>query len=202
MGLNPFGARRNLSFGVTHDQLENIARLHQAELFRYLRYLGADRTAAEDLVQETLVAAYEGQWSGEMPDWEPGRQAGFLRGVARNQWLAHLRKRVRRRERVNTDLAVRRLETSEAEWQEGLLRNGGDGFEYVEALRGCVGKLNARQRDVIEMFYVQGGSREQIGKKVGMTVDGVKTMMRRVRAALADCVRAKLEAEGVLDASR
>ena len=33
---------------------------HQAELWRYLRYLGCDAAEAEDLTQETFLAALSG----------------------------------------------------------------------------------------------------------------------------------------------
>lgn len=177
--------------GVSPDELEILARAHQAEVYRYLRYLGADPLLAEELGQEVLLAAYEGNVAGEIAGWEDRRQAGWLRGVARNLFLLHHRKQARRKERADSELVEKHLEASEGVWVTEFLREG-DGFDYLEALRGCLGKLNERQREVVEGFYGRGESREAVGEKVGMTVDGVKTTLRRLRAGLADCVRTKL----------
>ena len=38
--------------------LERLVREHQAELWRYLRYLGSDAARAEDLVQETFLRVW------------------------------------------------------------------------------------------------------------------------------------------------
>ena len=37
--------------------LESLVRIHQAKLYRYLRYLDADRQTAEDLLQDVFLAA-------------------------------------------------------------------------------------------------------------------------------------------------
>lgn len=180
---------------MTPAELELVAREHQAEIYRYLRYLGADSLLAEELVQETLLAAFNGSAKGELAEWTPGRRAAWLRGVARNLWLIHLRRKSRRKETPDTDLVVRKVEESEQVWTGIFLRDN-DGFDYLEALRGCMESLNARQRDVIQGFYADGKSREALAGDVGMTVDGIKTLLRRVRAALAECVQSKINAEG------
>ncbi len=42
---------------MDREKLEAIVRAHQAEIYRYLRYLGADNASAEDLVQDTFLTA-------------------------------------------------------------------------------------------------------------------------------------------------
>ena len=39
---------------MDRDELAVVVRVNQAGIYRYLRYLGADRPTAEDLVQETF----------------------------------------------------------------------------------------------------------------------------------------------------
>ena len=77
---------------MERDALAALVRSHQAQLFRYVRYLGADRVRAEDLVQETfLVACRKGRALAKVKE---NRRAAWLRGVARRVFLEHYRCRV------------------------------------------------------------------------------------------------------------
>lgn len=180
---------------MTTDELELLAREHQGGLYRYVRYLGADALLAEELVQEALLAAYNSNSSDQLVTWDEKRQSAWLRGTIRNLYLLHHRKMARRKERVSSDLVEQRLESSEGFWQTEFLRDG-DGFDYLEAMRQCLKRVTPRQREVLEAFYTKGASREAIGNQVGMTVDGVKTLLRRVRGMLAECIKSQLAAEG------
>jgi RNA polymerase sigma-70 factor (ECF subfamily) len=172
------------------DDLETLVAAHQAELYRYVRYLGAvARAEAEDLVQETFLAAFR---SRTPPPPEERQQAAWLRGIARNLFLAHCR----RRRKAPVALDHSWLERAEALWSEEFLRRA-DGFDYVEALRHCVGQLAGRQRQFVEMRYMQGKSRAEMARLCGMSADGIKSALQRARAVLADCVQRRLEAETV-----
>ena len=48
-------------------------------VFRYLRYMGAAADVAEDVAQETFLAAYR---SGSVPVEDAAVEGGRLRGVA------------------------------------------------------------------------------------------------------------------------
>jgi RNA polymerase sigma-70 factor (ECF subfamily) len=172
---------------MTRDELETLVRTHQAELYRYVRYLGAsDCATAEDLVQETFLAAFRSP--NPPPVTEDRRQAGWLRGIARNLFLAHCRKT--RNSPVRTDPAT--LERAESVWAVEFLREG-DGFDYVEALRRCVGTLGDKQRTVLDLCYTQGKSRGEMAQRLRMTEDGIKSALQRIRAMLMDCIQRRLQ---------
>jgi RNA polymerase sigma-70 factor, ECF subfamily len=177
---------------MTHDTLESLVRTHQAMVYRYLRYMGAAADVAEDVAQETFLAAYR---SSSVPlqdaTAESGRCAAWLRGVARNQLLMYFRKA--RSHPLSSDPAVLEQALQEADtlWHEELLRNS-DGFDYHEALQACLTGLQGAQRQVLDMFYGEEFSRAQIGEALNMSEDGVKSFLRRVRAALRKCVLARL----------
>ncbi len=187
---------------MTHDTLELIVRTHQAMVYRYLRYMGAAADVAEDVAQETFLAAYR---SGSAPledaAAEGGRCAAWLRGVARNQLLMHFRKA--RSNPVSADPVVLQQALDEAdEVFHGELLRQGDGFDYHEALQACLARLQGTQRKLLEMFYGEEFSRAQIGEALNMTEDGVKSFLRRVRAALRKCVLGRLGiAETALDSA-
>lgn len=173
---------------MQRSDLELLVRAHQAEVFRYLRYLGADAAEAEDLVQETFLAALGAEPQAPADDLR-GRSA-WLRGIARNQFLMHCRRA--RTSPVRADSES--LRRSEEAWSTRFLRDG-DGFDYVEALRRCVDSLGENQRHAIDLRYVEKASRTEMASALKMSGDGVKSLLRRIRTALAECVKRNLEAE-------
>jgi RNA polymerase sigma-70 factor (ECF subfamily) len=161
-------------------------------VYRYLRYMGAAADVAEDVGQETFLAAYR---SATVPledaQAEGGRCAAWLRGVARNQLLMYFRKA--RSNPVSSDPVVLEQAINEADqvWATELLREG-DGFDYSEALQACLSGLEGTQRKVLDMFYGEEYSRAQIAEAFNMSEDGIKSLLRRVRTALRRCVNSRL----------
>ena len=172
---------------LTSDELETLVHMHQAEIYRYLRYLGADATTAEDLVQETFLAACS---STNPPAAPPAVRCAWLRGIARNRFMDSCR----RRKRVVVQAEVESVEQAERVWRDEFLREG-DGFDYLEALRNCLAQLPERSRLALDLRYTQSRSREEMARVLQMTGDGIKSLLRRIRAGLADCIRRRLRAE-------
>ncbi|MGL4419363.1 MAG: RNA polymerase sigma factor [Gemmataceae bacterium] len=169
-------------------RLETLVRIHQAELFRYLRYLGAHPVStAEDLVQETFLAALRG---GEPATEGEVAQGAWLRGIARNLFLNHCRKEKSRRTTITAEAA----EIADTVWSREFLREG-DGFDYLSALRNCLTRVPPGKRKLLDLFYREGLSRERLAVVTQMTEDGVKSALRRVRDQLAACIHASLVAE-------
>lgn len=106
-----------------------------------------------------------------------------MRGVARMVFLGDCRRNRRWPEGMNEAV----LEEAEVVWRNEYLRSG-DGTETVEALRLCVGGLAEEQRRVVRMHYEERLGREAMAAQLGLSEDGVKTLLRRVRAKLAECV--------------
>lgn len=181
------GRRGEWAAAVEAARLETLVRLHQAELYRYLRYLGAQPATAEDLVQETFLRALRRPAPGEA---DPRATAAWLRAVARNAFYDHCRSR----RRAPTALSAEQLEKAEKLWADEFLRQG-DGFDYLEALRQCLETISDHHRRVLDLRYRRERSRAEMAGKLGMTEYGVKSLLRRIRAALADCVRRRLRLE-------
>jgi RNA polymerase sigma-70 factor (ECF subfamily) len=162
--------------------LVELASRHRLGVWRYLRFLGCDDAAADDLTQETFLAVTR------RPPCDLGQSAlaAYLRKTAQNLFFAWARKH--RRQPVTED-----LELVESVWQEFARDDEGD--TYIEALRGCVEELNGRARQAIELHYRDSASREQIAGQLEMTPDGVKTLLRRTRAVLRQCVERRVHLE-------
>lgn len=149
---------------------------HAAMLRRYLYVLGAPVDRVDDLVQEVFVVVL----GKAIEDRGPAATAGFLRGVAKNLLLRDRRSFAARRE----------VELADQVWSEEP-----DDGARVDALRRCVGQLPAKSQHVLRRCYADEASRAELGAEFGMAADGVKTALRRIRAALRACVERRLRGE-------
>jgi RNA polymerase sigma-70 factor (ECF subfamily) len=160
-----------------------LVERHQASIWRYLRYLGADSTEAADLTQETFLAFARARFA----ERDARQTAGYLRTVARNQLLALRRKQHR-------EISTVALEAADSVWAMAAGPSG-DLTTYLDALRECVAQLDGRCRQAIDLHYRDGLGRETIAERLEMKPDGVKTLLRRTRQSLRKCVERKLNRE-------
>lgn len=170
------------------DEVDELVRAHQAHIYRYIRFLGAPDAAARDLVQDTLIAAAASRNPPPM-DHVP-RRLGWLRGIARNTFLNHCRKQKRDPVRADSNL----LDRAETYWTDAFVRTD-DGYGYLEALIACTKKLSERHREVLNHRYALRKSRNDMAEFFQVTEDGIKIMLRRIRAVLAKCVEQAIAAE-------
>ena len=144
-----------------------LIRRHWPAVRRYLRVLGADPGAADDLAQDVFVVALR----KEIED-RGGSTAVWLRRTARHLFLDHTRKR----RPIN-------LEVAELVWEQH-----GDDVERQQALRGCLLLLTERSQAAVRLAYGERKSWAEIGSALGMQASGVKTLLRRCRATLKQCI--------------
>ena len=174
---------------MNRNELISLVQSHQAQIYRYLRYLGAAPHVAEDLAQEAFVAAF--QKSTQVAGSEVAHQGAWLRGVARNLFLAHCRRAKADPVHLDTEF----VEQSEGFWAREFA-DASDGRDHLEALWLCLQGLPPREREMIEFQYRLKKSRAEMAAAVGLTEDGVKTLMRRLRAMLAQCIEKRLKQAG------
>lgn len=156
---------------------EAVVRQHLLATWRYLRMHGASPQQADDLAQEAFVIALQKQAA----HLDPAATATFLRRTARFLLL--------RRHRGSA--AVELADAVDLLWTRDCEADGGDGL--LLALRACVGGLSQRARAAIELSYGLGGDdargRASVASELGMTENGVKTLLQRARQALRECLR-------------
>jgi DNA-directed RNA polymerase specialized sigma24 family protein len=96
---------------------------------------------------------------------------------------------LRRRQRalpLEVDLAA-----AEAVWSRTAGEDGMAG--YLAALRDCLEvAIDQRDRQALEMQYRDRASRSEIAARLELATEGVKTLLRRARSALRDCVERKI----------
>ncbi|MCA8941127.1 MAG: sigma-70 family RNA polymerase sigma factor [Planctomycetes bacterium] len=156
-----------------------IVRDHQAGVWRYLRYLGCDAAQAEDLTQETFLSVLRQPFE----DRGPARTGAYLRSVARNLFLKAMRRRAIEPATIDpSDL--------DATWDQLCGADGGD--SYLDALRECLDVLDGRGREALRLRYEEARPRAEMAAALGLSSDGVKTMLRRVRELLKNCVERRI----------
>jgi len=159
----------------TQDADRDWVRAHQAELWRFVRALGAAPSVAEEVLQDALLA---GLGQPDRAQWSRGDSRRWLRATARNLYFMSLRGRSRRqrRERVDTDL----VEAFEARCETDPA--------WLEDLEACRDQLPPRSRRALELRYRDGLGREAIGKTLDVRPEGVKSLLQRIRTALRTCI--------------
>ncbi|MBL8754975.1 MAG: sigma-70 family RNA polymerase sigma factor [Planctomycetes bacterium] len=155
-----------------------LAERLRPALWRYARVLGADAASADDLVQEAFAVALQ---RAGFDASAPGAVFTFLRTTCRNLWL-----RSRRRTNSERDVAE-----ADAVWAQNCGDGAGD--DYVDALRACLDRLPARSQALLAATYGDGHGRQASGAAFGLSRDGVKSALRRLRTFLHDCIRSRLE---------
>jgi RNA polymerase sigma-70 factor (ECF subfamily) len=156
-------------------RLSALVDRHQGAIWRYLRALGARRDEAEDLTQETFLAA-----TRHGPGVDAAHERVWLRGIARNQWLRSRQWWSRRRERTLADF-------TEQLWVERE-RDEGTGEETVRALRRCLERLRGRAREALDLHYRDGLAWDDVARRIGLQPNGLKTLVQRARRLLKECL--------------
>jgi RNA polymerase sigma-70 factor (ECF subfamily) len=159
--------------------------LCQDRLYAFALALLGDANAAEDVLQETNLAATErlGE-AGDIADF-----TGWLFGVARHQVQEHRRRQARQRLRFSDDL----LDVLASELAEAT----SDLPPRQRALRGCLDDLPQTQRDLILRRYDPGISVQWLAADLKKTTAVISQTLYRIRLSLLACIQGKLASEGV-----
>ncbi len=143
---------------------------HIPDLRRFARSLTRDRTAADDLVQETLERAIK-----KIHLYEPsGPFIGWLTTLMRNLFVDRVRRN--RGKQVASLDQVPQHEPYQNENQVDRV--------ILRELREAITRLPPEQRQVLVMIAVQGVSYEDAAARVGVPLGTIRSRLFRARAAL------------------
>jgi RNA polymerase sigma-70 factor (ECF subfamily) len=151
-----FTFRRTRGFNsMARDRLrlpppfEQIMKLHEREIMRYLLRVSGNREDAADLFQETWLRAYRGY-----PGLEPERDVRpWLYAIAVNLSRNRARDGARRARVIVADGAVKLAANTKGEIHRSLSEN--DGYATVH-MRELISALPARQREALHLRYFAG----------------------------------------------
>jgi RNA polymerase sigma factor (sigma-70 family) len=159
---------------------------HLALVERFLLSRGAGRDEVADLLQETLIVAWEKR---ELLD--DGKARAFLLSTARNVLLAHKRKQRRRHALLVTEqgAVVNGLHQPRRGPDQDLNRQ-----ERLRQLSVLIAQLPPRQREVIRLTRVEGHTPAEAATMLGISPKSVYDAEGRALARLKALAREGQEA--------
>jgi RNA polymerase sigma-70 factor (ECF subfamily) len=166
------------------EKRERIVKLAfecRVQLIAYAYALLGDYSTADDAVQDamlTVVRKYDQFTEGTSI-------MAWCRSIVRLEVL-----RIRQKQKKDRTLVARLLEDSidQAfdEYSSGDFAS--QDARKRKALVKCLGNLTKRGRLVLQSRFTESLSYEQIGKKVGMSLEAVRKSLYRHKKQLRDCV--------------
>jgi RNA polymerase sigma factor (sigma-70 family) len=169
--------------GVTAaHELDELYRVHAAEVFRYAYAVLGNRADAEDVTQTTFVNALRALERGE----KPRKPTNWLITIAHNL----IRQRFRQQQARPLEVELDRDVAIEEQVDEGPSID-----ELVRALQ----RIPPTQRQALVLRELEGRSYAEIGELLGVSQSALEALIFRARRSLAEelenlvtCDRAEL----------
>ncbi len=169
---------------------------HGDALYRYAYFRLRDRAQAEDLVQETLIAALQARqgFAGR------SSERTWLIGILKNKLVDYLRKSVRERplgEVAGTESEIDALfdASDDDHWKKppahwasptGALEQKQFWKIFIE----CIEALPVRQAQAFSLCELEGLEGEEACKVLGIATTNLWVIMHRARLRLRECLEA------------
>ncbi|HEV2780584.1 MAG TPA: sigma-70 family RNA polymerase sigma factor [Actinophytocola sp.] len=157
------------------DLIRFLYHEHGRSLLAYATRLTNDRSAAEDIVQETLLRAWK--HADDLRNDSKGSVRGWLLTVARNIVTDRARARAARPPEVAEPVDVPSVERDHAEQVVNSM-----------AVLGGLDRLSAEHREVLVEMYYRGRTVAETAKALGIPPGTVKSRsyhaLRALRAVL------------------
>lgn len=161
--------------GEAAAESELVARFSRGVRFLLLE-LTRDASVADDLHQETFRVLLPKLREGALR--EPDKLPGFVRALARNLFLAHVRRQ--RQQRLEPLVAGVEPEDPAPSALEHVLR-----AEAARLVRDLLGELaTPRDRAVLTRLYVAGQPKTRVCAELGLSAQHLNTIVHRARLRL------------------
>jgi RNA polymerase sigma-70 factor (ECF subfamily) len=148
--------------------------------------------AAEDIVQETLLAAIKAAASFE------GRSSAetWLLGIMNNKVMDYFRKRAREQAHREQELDTEQAAEFAPDGHWAVTPGNWDAAAedpLRAAYRACMEKLPAILRDALELRELRNLPPETVCQALGITATNLWTRLHRARAALRKCIDDRID---------
>jgi RNA polymerase sigma-70 factor (ECF subfamily) len=164
--------------------LQDLLIQHIPDLRRFARALERNRTAADDLVQETLERAIK-----KMHLYQPsGPFIGWLNTIMRNIFVDRVRRR-----KLNASTSLGEAPRNEPYQNENQVDR-----IVLKELRVAVDALPVEQKQVLLMIAVDGLSYDDAARRLGVPLGTIRSRLFRARANL----QSRIDPDGQFSQSR
>lgn len=158
----------------SQEAFEALFLVHIPMLFAYSRAICGDFHAAEDVVQETALVAFQ-----NLAHFFPGVDFDvWLRAIARRRALEARRKLVR--VQLGNDELIEQVYAEDAS------------DSRREALLHCLHALAGRMGSLVHGFYLAGTPLAKLAQELSMTPNAAKQLLYRARIQLRKCVHRRM----------
>lgn len=172
--------------GQSEHEAELVNQLTgiQLALRQYISSLMPGDSASADITQQTNTTIWN-----KRDDFQPGTNfKAWAFAIARYEVLNHRRRQIREnRHRVTFSEELENTITSELTH----LAEGPDNRQA--ALRNCLEKLKAEERNLIHQRYFSSISLDELSGRTGRSVGSLKVTLFRVRQKLLTCIERNLQ---------
>lgn len=164
---------------AAYERFTRLFLHHEPEILQAVLMFVPRRADARDIVQETAVTLWQ-----QFANYDAARPfANWAIGYARIQVRRFLRSGAR--EASLSEQAVTLIEIAQDE-------RAGSREKRSTALQDCLEQLPQTSRDIIEGYYFHELSVESLSGNHGRSTEAIYKTLQRLRAALLDCINAKL----------
>ena len=163
-----------------------LVQAHEVAVRSFVASYVGDPAAVFDIAQEAFVAA----WNRLDRLNDPASFGAWLRGIARNAALMHLRTRLRRQRNeraAGAYLLQARIDALEQD----------DAHPALGELQQCLDEL-ARERprdfELIDQRYLRNAELDELAERAGVNQGTLRTRLHRARVLLRQCLEQRSEA--------
>lgn len=167
---------------------------HGDYLYRYALAAVRHREAAEDLVQDTLLAA----WQARADFAGRATERTWLTAILKRKAVDWLRRRVRERLQSDggeADACAAALFRGRGVWREPPGRwarsdpaGPAEREEFWAVLHGCLRKLPTRLHDAFTLRYLDRAAGEEVCRELGLSASNLYVMLHRARLRMWHCL--------------
>ena len=163
----------------SREAFEQLYRAWQTRLFRYLLRMVGDSGAAEELTNDTMVAA----WKAAPGFKGQSKVSTWLFAIARNKALNSLRRRQPETVEVEEAMAVA---ASSGGQEQSVSRN-----RLHTTMKDALQQLSPEHREVMELTFYQELSYQEIAEIMQCPVNTVKTRMFYAKKKLQEILEGR-----------
>ncbi len=149
---------------------EHLVRRYQRKLHAFIVHMTDDDAAAQDIVQESFISLYK-----TIDRVDPKRKfSSYVFAIAKNTAISYFRSK--KKEVSLEDIVI-------AGEDESLLTEL-IASERQHVIGQALAKLSEKYRRVVQLYYFDDLSYEEISKKMRLPIGTVRTHLLRAKAAL------------------
>ena len=167
--------------------------LYSDYLFNYTISRVSDREIAQDLVQDTFLAALKSMknFKGE------ASERTWLISILKRKIIDYYRKINSNKGKAEVRISYNDDSETEGDWLEERVADPFDktaedtiqNTELGDAIFNCLSKLPEKQADVFRMKTIEGLETEVICNELNITASNLWVIIHRARTAMAECLK-------------